>query len=845
MVEPMTNKREKWLCYICQTTESVWACLSCPVVACGRFNEKHALHHYQESQHPISIEVNDKYVYCYACDDYVLNDNAAGDIRLIRTALGAIATQKFTHISVRGQRLLRSYSHSGVVERETTDEVDKNATADWHYRRQLLAHVWLAWRSWVQQHKSARQVTPGVTPGRSEMRASMPSSLLLKRSIIPGVTGLRNLGNTCYMNSVLQVLSHIESFRDFFLKMNYSFDASLDGSPNVKQAVPESSTAALTGSERSMRSRGLERVSTIDCYQHLMSVKTPTPPRKKAAGGLNGGSAQSSSLPQYLICDVESPGSKGTNVSLCGELHGLLRVLWSGRWAQVSPHAFLQAVWQAIPMFKGYAQHDAQEFLCELLDKIQRDLDSSPGSSRETKVLTDLFQGQLVSKVTCQACQNVTRTCEPYMDLSLEFPDRYQITKQNSRVAEDICHITEMLAKFTEEELLEGSIYACEKCNQNRSSCEGRVYTEAKKQLLIDKLPPVLRLHLKRFRWSGRIHREKISTHVASDEVLDLGPFLSSRTGAGDLYQLFGVIIHHGKGFGSGHYTAYAWNHEAESWVNCNDSRMVLSSLEEVLTAQAYIFFYRCLAQSPCTPRKPPCLLSTSCSVSSMSSLKSVDTVIISESQDSQSSPSAMKSVSQSSTLSQNHPYLLGLLRRNTTSPMSGSLSSSPDMPSMFSAATLKYSLKTDGTELLLANSPNCDISMPSDTSVHFIDREVSFNFRNSPNASAQDSNISASVSSPVTRGRKRRSSLQGSSPIPDVKKCKTPHLPTDAFYGTPIEMSKNSSESKAGLRRSKRLNMNKYSMEKFEALLTKIQNHEAKIKGENKHVKRRKSSFW
>ena len=68
-------------------------------------------------------------------------------------------------------------------------------------------------------------------------------------------------------------------------------------------------------------------------------------------------------------------------------------------------------------------------------------------------------------QVTCLTCQNWSRTYEPFYDLSLEFPDRYQMTRVYRAVSEDSCHLTEMLAKFTEDEMLEGKIYACNKCN--------------------------------------------------------------------------------------------------------------------------------------------------------------------------------------------------------------------------------------------------------------------------------------------------------------------------------------------------------------------------------------------
>ncbi|XP_048466515.1 ubiquitin carboxyl-terminal hydrolase 44-like [Rhincodon typus] len=201
-------------------------------------------------------------------------------------------------------------------------------------------------------------------------------------------------------------------------------------------------------------------------------------------------------------------------------------------------------------------------------------------------------------EVTCLACDNKSNTIESFWDLSLEFPERYHCNGKEA-ASQYPCSLTEMLAKFTETEALEGKIYACNQCNRNRrkSSSKPLVLTEAQKQLMVHKLPQVMRLHLKRFRWSGRNHREKIGVHVSFDQILNMEPYCC-RELAGDfgsnsfIYDLAAVVMHHGKGFGSGHYTAYCYNTDGGLWVHCNDSTVTICTVDEVCKAQAYILFY-------------------------------------------------------------------------------------------------------------------------------------------------------------------------------------------------------------------------------------------------------------
>ncbi|XP_066559117.1 ubiquitin carboxyl-terminal hydrolase 49 [Amia ocellicauda] len=662
---------QKWRCVDCLTTESVWACLKCSHVACGRYMEEHALRHFQESRHPLAMAVRELDVFCYACGDYVLNDNAEGDLKLLRGALSTVRGPGGCGDPARpGRRSLRSLALGDGPSGASNDPGGPRPalqTALRHRRQVLLGKALRAWfgRSSYGRHrleqqrqqqeqeqrkeelrrrrrevkrrlleelasspprKSARLLTqaprtaaiiprkfrdpPERTPPPSLLGLSRRSlgdgntaklrryySSYPRRKLAPGVTGLRNLGNTCYMNSILQVLSHLQKFRECFLTLDLCETEEL-----LAQSRPRSGGGPAAGAVNGTAHCGGGGSGRGD----------------ELGGGAPAASGKQSALPSLnaaeLVQPAEPRSSARQQMSLCHELHTLFRVMWSGRWALVSPFAMLHSVWNLIPAFRGYDQQDAQEFLCELLDKVQQELESEgtkrkiviPISQRKLtkqvlKVVNTIFHGQLLSQVTCLTCNYKSNTVEPFWDLSLEFPERYHCVEKGvgALAYHSDCTLTEMLAKFTETEALEGRIYACDQCNSKRrkSSPKPLVLTEACKQLLIYRLPQVLRLHLKRFRWSGRNHREKIGVHVTFDQVLNMGPYccrdsLSSLHRESFTYDLSAVVMHHGKGFGSGHYTAYCYNTEGGFWVHCNDSKMNVCSVEEVCNTQAYILFY-------------------------------------------------------------------------------------------------------------------------------------------------------------------------------------------------------------------------------------------------------------
>uniref|UniRef100_A0A8C2Z7P3 Ubiquitin carboxyl-terminal hydrolase n=1 Tax=Cyclopterus lumpus TaxID=8103 RepID=A0A8C2Z7P3_CYCLU len=188
------------------------------------------------------------------------------------------------------------------------------------------------------------------------------------------------------------------------------------------------------------------------------------------------------------------------------------------------------------------------------------------------------------------------------------------------------CSIQSCLHQFTSVELLMGNNkLLCESCTDRRqkqlrksSSADKKVekiYTSARKQILISSLPPVITLHLKRFHQAG-MNLRKVNRHVDFPLILDLAPFCSAscKNLAADervLYSLYGIVEHSGSMRG-GHYTAYvkvrapqrkteqhhrnlsgqAGSSFQGQWVYISDTTVQTVPESRVLNSQAYLLFY-------------------------------------------------------------------------------------------------------------------------------------------------------------------------------------------------------------------------------------------------------------
>ncbi|CAH7671643.1 expressed protein [Phakopsora pachyrhizi] len=225
----------------------------------------------------------------------------------------------------------------------------------------------------------------------------------------------------------------------------------------------------------------------------------------------------------------------------------------------VAPQAFIATLKRNNELFRSTMHQDAHEFLNYLVNSVAEDVMAEqekrmeeerksplleptppalkaerpkPGEQGSTWVHR-LFEGVLTNETKCLTCETVTQRDESFLDLSIDID-------QNTS-------LTACLRQFSASEML---------CHKNKFSCDRCCsLQEAEKRIRIKKLPNVLALHLKRFKYQEDLQRyTKLTYRVVFPFELRLFNTTDDIPNPDRLYELWAIVVHIGTGLHHGHY---------------------------------------------------------------------------------------------------------------------------------------------------------------------------------------------------------------------------------------------------------------------------------------------------
>ncbi|XP_078372001.1 ubiquitin carboxyl-terminal hydrolase 19-like isoform X3 [Oculina patagonica] len=188
-----------------------------------------------------------------------------------------------------------------------------------------------------------------------------------------GLTGLDNLGNTCYLNSIIQCLANTRQLRDFFLGDEYKDDIN---------------------TENPLGTGGKLAVSFVNLMRNLWSGKDRSLSPYKLKG-----------IVGEKVCQFKGYMQQDAQEFMAFLLDGLHEDL-----NRIKEKPYVEEV-------EGAGKPDA-----EVANEAWRRY-----KSRNDSVIVDLFQGQLKSKLTCPMCNKISIKYDPFMNLSVPLPKEQKL----------------------------------------------------------------------------------------------------------------------------------------------------------------------------------------------------------------------------------------------------------------------------------------------------------------------------------------------------------------------------------------------------------------------------------
>ncbi|TFK26041.1 ubiquitin carboxyl-terminal hydrolase 14 [Coprinopsis marcescibilis] len=375
-------------CSNCDLKENLWLCLACGSLGCGRSQyggtggNGHGLEHYKTTGHAVSVKLGtitaegDADVYCYSCDD------AKQDPEVAR------------HLATFGINI------------QTLSKTEKSMTE-------------------LQIEQNLRY----------DFSLTGEDGQALEPIFGPGLTGLANLGNSCYMASVLQTIFSLPAFQR----------RNVQGKDHAREcSVPLPAEC-------------------VECQMRKVADGLLSGRYSHPANFMNGSPGGSPTASDRLQHPSPSP------------------VFQKG----IKPSGFKALVGKGHEEFSTMRQQDSEEFFGHLLSVVRRD-----GHKFRERVewdATAVFSYALEQRLQCSECKKVRYRQDVNDSVSVGVPAKVVRTDEEGRVEYEPVELTACLDAVLGTEALD---YSCPRCGKG---------VLALKQTKFASFPQVLVVHAKKF----------------------------------------------------------------------------------------------------------------------------------------------------------------------------------------------------------------------------------------------------------------------------------------------------------------------------------------------------------
>lgn len=462
---------------------------------------------------------------------------------------------------------------------------------------------------------------PAISSPYTRITSPMHNNMVKEECAL---VGLRNKGQLCFMNSILQALVPLQTFILYlkliqqrnelarsstsihFVNLLYDMLTSLAG-VGSQTLLDATKILKVVGIKHPQFSSLLDQQDAQEFFQAVITIVSADAETCYSSLNLNPryNPLFSTSSALWFLLHVPHPydtmlaSSSQTNETTFKEEKKDHDEACSIKMKQQPSHSrSIQILLSSTsPSFTGWTGSMLKCTTCKHTKAIQNtpfyDIPVLPSSSTITESLHHFFNTECITNVECYNC-TIQAQIKTH-NQELQSLNRV-IKKRQLRYGSHESHHYDGLLQ--ERQSCVDKIHKLQSIDpENDEKQHGQVMikSHAYKSLFISRLPPVLILHIQRKYYNPKLSNMIKSTkHISFPQIIDVSPFMAVSTNNKILYQLKSVVEHIGNA-NNGHYQTFRRCSENNKWIRCSDETIEYVTWDRVKLVQAYMLFYEAL----------------------------------------------------------------------------------------------------------------------------------------------------------------------------------------------------------------------------------------------------------